>query len=194
MESWKKNVTEVGMQDVGPGSYSATRMPGEGVVASEWFVDALQEIIPFANAADIKPYYEDLKDVLGKSDADPDEIAIASLALLYAVGSTLIDGTLPGKMAKAGRKAAEVGFQLAPKIASAAKKIEKAPFELKSKAAKQGKDLPFQLKPKTVELAKGLPAKLQSKAVKQGKDLPFELKSKPVKQGKEQPFVLKSKE
>ena len=41
MENWKKNVTEVGMQDVGPGSYSATRMPGEGVVASEWFVDAL---------------------------------------------------------------------------------------------------------------------------------------------------------
>ena len=182
MESWKKNVTEVGMQDVGLGSYSATQVPGEDVVPSEWFVDVLQEIIPFANAADIKPYYEDLKSALGKSDADPDEIAIASLALLYAVGSTLIDGTLPGKMAKAGRKAAEVGFELAPKIASAAKKIQthsKAPFELKSK---------------TVKLAKGLPAELQSKAVKQGKDLPFELKSKPVKQGKEQPFVLKPKE
>ena len=163
MESWKKNVTEVGLQDVGPGSYSVTQMPGEDAVPAEWLVDVLQEIVPFANIFDIQPSYEKLKGVLGKPGSSPDEITMASIAFLYAVGSVLIDGHPVAKMAKAGRKAAEVGFELAPKIVSAVKKIEKAPFELAPKVRKQAKNLPFELK---------------SKAAKQGKNLPFVLKPK----------------
>jgi hypothetical protein len=182
MESWKRSIQEM-IPDILDDPERAGKQAN--YKPHPHFTAIIQEIIPFANVLDIKPYYEDLKGVLDKADADPDEIAIASLTFLYAVGSVLVDGHPVAKMAKAGRKAAEVGFELAPKIASAAKKIEK----LSEKA-------PFELKSKTVELAKELPAELKSKAVKQGKDLPFEpfeLKSKPVKQGKEQPFVLEPK-
>ena len=186
MESWKRSIQEI-TSDIFDDPERARAQANYKRGAHPYFTGIVKEIIPFANVLDIKPYYEDLKGVLDKADADPDEIAIASLTFLYAVGSVLVDGHPVAKMAKAGRKAgrkaAEVGFELAPKIAAAAKKIEKLPEKA-----------PFELKSNTVELAKGLPAELQSKAVKQGKDLPFELKSKPVKQGKEQPFVLKPKE
>ena len=175
MENWKMSIQETPpdiLDDPARASAQANYKP------HPHFAAIIQELMPFANVLDIKPYYEKLMITLNKEDADTDEIAMASILFLYAVGSVLVDGHPVAKMAKAGKQAAKIGFELAPKIVSAVKKIEKAPFELKSKAAKQGKDLPFQLKPKTVKLAKELPFVVKSKAAKQGKDLPFELKPK----------------
>ena len=171
MESWKRSIQEITpniLDDPERASVQANYKP------HPHFTAIIQEIIPFANVLDIKPYYEELMITLNKGDASPNEIAMASIAFLYAVGSVLIDGHPVAKMAKAGRKAAEVGFELAPKIVSAVKKIEKAPFELAPKVRKQAKNLPFELK---------------SKAAKQGKDLPFVLKPKGFAR-----FDLKSQE
>lgn len=160
MESWKRSIQEITpdiLDDPERASVQANYKP------HPHFTAIIQEIMPFANVLDIKPYYEELMVTLNKRDASPNEIAVATIAFLYAVGSVLIDGHPVAKMVKVGGQAAKVGFELVPKIVSAANKIETAPFKLAPKVRKQAKRLPFELK---------------SKAVKQRKDLPFELKSK----------------
>ena len=120
MESWKKNVTEVGLQDVGPGSYSATQMTGEDVVTAEWFADVLQEIIPFGNLPDIKPAYEEYLSVLDNNKSSSGDVAAAALAFIWRAGTTLLEFYPAGKATK---EAVSLGFELAPKIAKASKKI-----------------------------------------------------------------------
>ena len=178
MESWKRSIQEAPpdiLDDPERANVQANYKP------HPYFTGIVKEIIPFANVLDIKPYYEELMITLNKGDASPNEIAIASIAFLHAVGSVLVDGHPVARMAKAGRKAAEVGFELVPKIVSAANKIETAPFKLAPKVRKDAKELR--------KKAEKLPFVLKSKARGERTASPFELKPKGFRR-----FDLKPKE
>ncbi len=138
MESWKRSIQEM-IPDI---LDDPERAPVQAQYEpAEWFADMLKEIIPYANIPDIKPAYEKYLSVLEDNKSDSGDIAAAALAFIWIAGTTLLE-FIPAK------KAVSVGFELAPKIARASKKIEKAPFKINPKVRKQAAKIPFELKKK----------------------------------------------